>query len=30
MPMWYPGTTAVCGKCGEVYYKSKGHNCPKK
>ena len=26
----YPGTTAVCGKCGEVYVKAKGHNCPRK
>ena len=26
----YPGSTAVCGNCGEVYYKAKGHNCPRR
>jgi hypothetical protein len=25
---FYPGTTAVCYVCGEVYVKDKGHNCP--
>lgn len=26
--MRYPGTTAVCQVCGQVYEKAKGHNCP--
>lgn len=30
MPSFYPGTTAVCSTCGEVYYKTNGHNCPRK